>query len=183
MFAEGYAIAPNGAQAARRAGYSVKCAAQSAAQLLSLPHVKAYVDALIEKRRAAVVDIDLQVLEYLRNGIMADFTELFTDKCELKRVSEMPEDLRLFIEGMEFSETENSDGMGGSSVTTKRKAKIIPKAVLIDRYMKNRGMLAEKIELKADGDLVAMLEASRKRAKRQGRQLELDDLISEADDQ
>lgn len=79
LFAVEYLVDLNGTQAAIRAGYSVRSARRTATELLSYPHVRAAIDAEIEKQKARITFTADQVMEELaRIGFsdMKDFIEI-----------------------------------------------------------------------------------------------------------
>lgn len=56
LFCQFYVIAFNGADAARRAGYSEKTARNIASEYLTKPHIKARVDELVSQRASITPD-------------------------------------------------------------------------------------------------------------------------------
>ena len=109
-FVEEFACDMNATQAAIRAGYSVKTAKEQATRLLSNVHVAAE----IAKGRAARSErtgiTAERILAELARIAFFDVRKLLNDDGSMKPISEIDDDTRAGIAGLELSEIRDEDG-------------------------------------------------------------------------
>lgn len=106
VFCEHYAACHNAAEAARRAGYSEKTARAQGYDLLTRPHIKAYIDEITkdarekaQKERSDRIATLEEVLEYLSK----------TMRNELERTSERTRAAQILKEALAEREPEGKD--------------------------------------------------------------------------
>jgi len=100
LFCKEYIKDFNGTRSAIAAGYSESSANAIASENLRKPDVRAYIDTLLRKRMEKV-EIDANyVLQELVNCWEADLADLFTDKGELRKLSEIPRAWRRMLGGL-----------------------------------------------------------------------------------
>ncbi len=103
-FVQEYLRDRNGTQAAIRCGYSKKTARQQGARLLSKAAVREAVNTRVEKD-AARFELDRdEMLRELRRIATADLSQAFDESGSLKKLHEIPEDVRRAIAGLEHNE-------------------------------------------------------------------------------
>lgn len=74
-FCDEYLISCNGTQAAIKAGYSVKTATKIAAENLTKPDIKAYIEERLEQIRSEKTADTKEVMEYLTSVMRGEHTE------------------------------------------------------------------------------------------------------------
>ena len=93
QFVDEYVYAPSGAEAARRAGYSVATARTKASQLLRKPFIRAAVDKLVAKDRAERKDRAEKARDELLNQLhdlaLVTFSDFFDDGGNLLPVNKL----------------------------------------------------------------------------------------------
>ena len=80
-FCEEYLVDCNATQAAIRAGYSEKTARQTAAEILSKPDIKAYIDDLLEKMKDKTIASAEEVMQYLTSVVRGQSTSSVLSLC------------------------------------------------------------------------------------------------------
>lgn len=162
LFCREYVIDRNATQAAIRAGYSEKTAPEQGSRLLSYANVRAEVDRLLQGL-AKKLDITAErVLNELAKLAFVDIADIYNEDGGLKQLSEMPEDARRAIVGIEIQE-ERIDGV---VVGQTRKVKLADKkGALVDlgRHLK---LFTDKIELDDSSSFTEKLQKARERAKK-----------------
>ena len=130
-FVHEYIIDCNGRQAAIRAGYSKRCAAERASMLLNKPNVASAIEAH-RLRLLARTDITAErTLRELAAVAYFDPAKLYSNG-RLLPVEDMPEDARRALAGLEEEVTES----GGSL----RRVRFTAKMPAIDALMKHLGL-------------------------------------------
>lgn len=144
-FVAEYLVDLNATQAAIRAGYSAKGARVNGPRLLS----NAVVAAAIQERQAKRIGkLELTadaVLGELLRIAKADIAEAFEEDGNLRKLSEIPEDVRRAVAGIEIDD--RWEGRGEEAVRyTVKKLKFWDKNRALELLAKNLGLLVEKHE-------------------------------------
>ncbi|MDP3552641.1 terminase small subunit [Methylocystis sp.] len=147
-FVENYLLDLNATQAAIRAGYSKRTANEQAARLLANVSVAAAI-AEAMRLRAERNDVSAdRVLRELARIAFFDVGKAFTPEGTLKPLSEMDEDTRRAIAGLEVSALyEDGEQIGALS-----KIKLGDKIRALDLIGRHLGMLDSKITVRGDAE-------------------------------
>lgn len=149
-FVAEYLIDLNQTQAAIRAGYSEKTAAEQASRLLTNVKVSEAVQAAM-KARSERTQIDADwVLKRLARDATADLADLYTEHGTLKPVHEWPIAWRTgLVAGIEtVQERDGEDAEGKPVYATVRKVKLLDRTKLVELIGKHVevGAFKEKVE-------------------------------------
>lgn len=146
-FVQEYLLDLNQTQAAIRAGYSEKTAAEQASRLLTNVKVAEAIQAAM-KARSERTQIDADwVLKRLARDATADLADLYTEHGTLKPVHEWPIAWRTgLVAGIEtVQERDGEDAEGNATV---RKVKLLDRTKLVELIGKHVevGAFKEKVE-------------------------------------
>lgn len=149
-FVAEYLIDLNQTQAAIRAGYSEKTAAEQASRLLTNVKVSEAVQAAM-KARSDRTEIDADwVLKRLARDATADLADLYDENGTLKPVHEWPIAWRTgLVAGIEtVQERDGEDAEGKPVYATVRKVKLLDRTKLVELIGKHVevGAFKEKVE-------------------------------------
>lgn len=149
-FVAEYLIDLNATQAAIRAGYSEKTAAEQASRLLTNVKVSEAIQAAM-KARSERTQIDADwVLKRLARDATADLADLYTEHGTLKPVHEWPIAWRTgLVAGIEtVQERDGEDAEGKPVYATVRKVKLLDRTKLVELIGKHVevGAFKEKVE-------------------------------------
>lgn len=149
-FVAEYLIDLNQTQAAIRAGYSEKTAAEQASRLLTNVKVAEAIQAEM-KARSERTQIDADwVLKRLARDATADLADLYTEHGTLKPVHEWPIAWRTgLVAGIEtVQERDGEDAEGKPVYATVRKVKLLDRTKLVELIGKHVevGAFKEKVE-------------------------------------
>lgn len=149
-FVAQYLIDLNQTQAAIRAGYSEKTAAEQASRLLTNVKVAEAIQAAM-KARSERTQIDADwVLKRLARDATADLADLYTEHGTLKPVHEWPIAWRTgLVAGIEtVQERDGEDAEGKPVYATVRKVKLLDRTKLVELIGKHVevGAFKEKVE-------------------------------------
>lgn len=149
-FVAEYLIDLNQTQAAIRAGYSEKTAAEQASRLLTNVKVADAIQAAM-KARSERTQIDADwVLKRLARDATADLADLYTEHGTLKPVHEWPIAWRTgLVAGIEtVQERDGEDAEGKPVYATVRKVKLLDRTKLVELIGKHVevGAFKEKVE-------------------------------------
>lgn len=163
-FVDQYLIDLNATQAAIRAGYSTKTAAQIGVENLKKPKVaSAIAEALGARSKRTAIDADW-VLTRLGDEAQADLADLYTEEGELKPVHQWPLIWRQgLVSGIEAAEEKDHNG---KVVGVVRKVKLSERIKRVEMIGRHVGVQAfkDKLEVDVTDDLAAVLAAARDRA-------------------
>lgn len=149
-FVAQYLIDLNQTQAAIRAGYSEKTAAEQASRLLTNVKVSEAIQAAM-KARSERTEINADwVLKRLARDATADLADLYTEHGTLKPVHEWPIAWRTgLVAGIEtVQERDGEDAEGKPVYATVRKVKLLDRTKLVELIGKHVevGAFKEKVE-------------------------------------
>lgn len=145
-FAEEYLIDFNATQAAIRAGYSPKSAAQQGSELLKNPKVRAYVDARMSElgRRTGITQE--RILRELARIAFLDPTKL-ADMDTGRMLANAIEDDRAAIASVKVKTFESADGGGG----IEREIRFADKIRALELLGKRFGMWLDRTQMDVTG--------------------------------
>lgn len=139
-FAGHYLETLNGAESARRAGYAPAHADKRARMLLSHPRV---LSMIREQHQSLLAKIGVSQeriwAEYARIAFL-DPAELFSESGDLKKMHDVPEDVRRAIAGMKI--THKTFGDDGESI--EREIKFVNKSDALEKLGRLTGMFREE---------------------------------------
>lgn len=154
-FVAEYLIDLNATQAAIRAGYSEKTAAEQASRLLTNVKVSEAVQAAM-KARSERTEIDADwVLKRLARDATADLADLYDDAGQLLPVKEWPMAWRTgLVAGIEtVQEREGTDPDGKPEFVTVRKVKLLDRTKLVELIGKHVDVGAFKDKIEHSGEI------------------------------
>lgn len=154
-FVAEYLIDLNATQAAIRAGYSEKTAAEQASRLLTNVKVSEAVQAAM-KARSERTEIDADwVLKRLARDATADLADLYDDAGQLLPVKEWPMAWRTgLVAGIEtVQEREGTDPDGKPEFVTARKVKLLDRTKLVELIGKHVDVGAFKDKIEHSGEI------------------------------
>jgi phage terminase small subunit len=163
-FVAEYLVDLNATQAAIRAGYSPKIAAQQGAENLIKPYIAAAIQAGQRTQLEAAGVSKARLLQELGRVALARVSDYFDPVTKAARhPSELSADAGAALAGFEVV-IKNAEA-GDGHTDTIHKFKLWDKVKAIELYMKHYGMLVDKVEITDAGveARVARLEAARKR--------------------
>ena len=146
-FVEEYLVDLNATQAAIRAGYSRRTAAEQGYDLLRKPQISEAVQAgQVRLSKATGVSAQVILGELLRIA-RVDIGEAFDENGALKPLKEIPEDVRRAISGMEVDELFDGTGRERLRIGETRKVKFWDKTRALELLAKHLGLLKDRVEL------------------------------------
>lgn len=170
LFALEYLVDLNASQAHIRAGYAPKNADVAGPRMLKHPGVRAFLDAALAKREAKLVLSAERVLQELMRVGFLDIQGAYGPDGQLLELSEMPEDVRRAIAGIDSEELTADDGPSGRVL----KVKFNDKLRALELMGKHLKLFTELVEARVDAftdeeraERVALL-LDRARARRAG---------------
>lgn len=137
-----YLVDLNATQAAIRAGYSPRSARVQAAGLLANPNIQEAIRKANEKRIRRIEITGDRVLQELARIAFADITQALNDDGTPKALSEIDEDTRRALVGLETEE--RSDGEAAIRVRKLRLADKIRAAELLGKHLR---LFVDRVEL------------------------------------
>lgn len=155
----------NGALAARRAGYAVASAGQTAYRLLNDPLCQGYIAKLAKDRNDRVkVDADY-VLRRLYEMDQMDILDILNDDMSLKRLSDWPKVWRQALNGVEIADLFEGEGDARKIMGVLKKIKWIDRLKNLELMGKHVdvGAFAERVIEEDAGTLADRLAAARRR--------------------
>ena len=139
-----YLVDLNGTQAAIRAGYSKRGASVTAARLLVNSRIS---EAISEGRRKREEKIEIraeEVLLELKRLAMVDLGQAYDSEGRLRKVHEMPEDVRRAIASVDTAEIWGPDG--GAQLGEVKRVKFWDKTKALESLGKHLRLFTERLE-------------------------------------
>lgn len=159
-FVAAYIQYRNGAKAARIAGYAEASAHVTASQLLSKPNIQAVL-AKFQAKTTTIAEMSAsQVLTELARIASADIGLAYNEDGTLKPLSEIPEDVRRAMSGIDIEKKYERNGRDVEHVADVVRAKFWDKTKALDLIGKHHKLFTEKIDLNARVTLAQMIEES-----------------------
>ena len=158
VFVQEYLIDLNATQAAIRAGYSKKPAAQQGFQLLQKPSVRAAIaERQREREQRTAVTADRVLLEAARLALF-DPRKLFNDDGSPKGITELDDDTAAAVAGIEVVEQFEGSGKDRVFVGYLKKYRIADKNSALEKLFRHHGLYERDNEQKTD-PLTSLLHA------------------------
>lgn len=150
-FCQLYTTHWNAARAAKEAGYSDKNG-ERGYELRQKPLVQARIKELTEPALKEIGVSRERVLTELARIAFADIGFAFDDMGQLKPLSEMPEDIRRSIAGLEVHELFDGQGEQKTAIGLAKKIRFWDKPKAIETLAKHLGLLTEKVSVQGNLD-------------------------------
>jgi phage terminase small subunit len=167
-FVEEYLVDLNATQAAIRAGYSQKTAAQIGYENLRKPHiVDAIAKAMAERSDRTKVTAD-RVLTGIAELAYYDIAELFADDGSLKAIWEIPIRVRNAIAGIEVEDLWEGRGEAREHIGTLHKVKLADRKGNLELLGRHLKLFTDKVEHEAGASLEQILARSMTQAPKEG---------------
>lgn len=142
-FVAEYLVDLNATQAAIRAGYSARTAAAIGSENLKKPEIARAIQAR-QAKRIGKLDLTAEtILGELLRIAKVDVREAYDDDGNLKPLSEIPEDVRRAVAGIEVDDRWEGKGEDATRYTVK-KLKFWDKNRALELLAKNLGLLVER---------------------------------------
>jgi phage terminase small subunit len=165
LFCLEYLIDLNGAKAAIRAGYSERCARQTAARLLTKADIRLEIQRCMDKRAARLEISAEKVLQGLAQLAFFDIRKLYNADGSLKEISELDEVTAAAICGVEVEKLYDHFGKGqAKDKGTLTKIKLADRGINLERLGRHFKLFTDRLEVDGLGDLAAQLQKARARA-------------------
>lgn len=147
-FVREYLVDLNGTQAAIRAGYAPKSAAQTADDLLRIPQVAAEIaNAMADRARRTEITQDRVIKEVARLAFL-DIRKAFNEDGTFKPLHEMDDDTAAALAGLDAIELRED----GAAIGTLKKLKLSDKTAALTLLMRHMGMLNDKLKVQGDAE-------------------------------
>jgi phage terminase small subunit len=153
QFCHEYMVDLNGKQAAIRAGYPERCAHSQAAQLLSIPKVRDYIDELLRQRRQATQIDAAYVQDKLVAMSEADITDIRNADGSFKPLDQWPAIWRKMARGLEFETVVVGRGKNQKVITVIKKLSVDKLLSIMELIGKLSGVGAFKEQIEASGEV------------------------------
>lgn len=150
-FVAEYLVDQNGTQAAIRAGYSPRTANEQASDLLAKPSIRAEVDKRLNEIMERSIASRERILQETTRLALSDPKELVDENGRIRRLREIPDDLRVCIKSIKRSKD------GAFEVTFRDKEKGLE---LMGKYHK---LWTDRVEHDVSDNLIEKMRAARKR--------------------
>lgn len=137
----------NATQAAKDAGYSPKTAYVIGSKLLDDPETWAYIQGLTEDLLQASHLEANDVIRLISNRATLDASELFEESGSLKRMGDIPEDIRRSIQSVEVVELFEGSGDQKHIYGHLKKVKLTDKDKNTEMLAKYFGILKDKVDV------------------------------------
>lgn len=142
IFVKEYLVDLNATQAAIRAGYSPKTAAEQGVRLLRNIKVQEAIQAAIQMREARVDFSADSTLRELKNIVHFNIKSIFNEDGSLKKLHELDDDTAAAVNSVKFTSK-----MDGDDVLKVTEIKIHDKNKAIDSAMRHFGLFNDKLSV------------------------------------
>lgn len=146
IFCNEYLVTLNATDAAIKAGYSLRTANVIGPENLSKPCIQAYIKMHLKKREERTEICQDHVLIELSRIAFFDPGNLFDENGELKKISDMDEDTRAVIAGVDIS-TSNGKNKETPILEITKKLKFVDKLKALELLGRHLGMFIDRGEL------------------------------------
>lgn len=150
-FVEEYLVDLNATQAAIRAGYAKKRAAEMGYELLQLPEVQAAIQqAMDERSKRTRSDADY-VVRRLEEIDQMDLLDIVNDDLTLRPLSQWPKAWRQYLSGFDLAEMFEGKGDSRVAVGILKKIKWPDKVKNLELLGRHHGVFTDKFEHSGPG--------------------------------
>ena len=132
------------ADAARNAGYSLKCPGEVGGKLMKLPLVRAAVESRLNALKAANALSPQRILEELRRIALFDYSACFDSNGKMLPIHQLPPEARACIASVETRRINLESGDGQTDEVTR--VRLVDKTKALDMLAKHLGLLTDKVE-------------------------------------
>lgn len=153
MFVAEYLVDLNATQAAIRAGYSQKTAAQIGAENLRKPEIEAAIGAAMKAREQRTQITADRVLQELGRLAFSDIRKLYNADGSMKLPHELDDDAAAALSGIDVTEEFTGKGDERELAGFTKKAKVFDKGAALTLAMRHLGMLKDKVALGGAEDM------------------------------
>ncbi|OXT78550.1 terminase small subunit [Pseudomonas aeruginosa] len=151
LFVDEYLIDLNATQAAIRAGYSTRRAAEIGSQNLRKPEIAAAIHQAMQAR-ASRTEIDADyVLRRMVEIDQMDVLDIMSDEMQLKPVSQWPKVWRQYLSGFDLAEMFEGRGDDREMVGLLKKIKWPDKVKNLELLGRHFGMFTDNVALSGKG--------------------------------
>jgi len=150
-FCQEYIIDLIGSQAAVRAEYSEDTAASIASELLTKPNIQAYVQELMDDRATRTRATADKVVSELYHLISYDPNEIYDTDGTLKKISNIPKNIRKAIASIEVTELFSGSGESRTWIGYTKKIKLWDKTKVLEMLARHHKLLTDVHELGGPG--------------------------------
>jgi phage terminase small subunit len=159
QFVAEYLVDLNAKEAAIRAGFSPRTAAEKGYQLLQRPDVKEHLEKAFKARERRTNITSDRVLEEIARIAFADVRELYRADGSMKKPNELSADTAAALAAVDVAE------MGGDDapLVTTKKAKLHDKVAALTLAARHLGMLNDKLKVEGETTVIVKDYTGRKR--------------------
>lgn len=147
LFCAEYVIDSNGKRAAIAAGYAKKGAEVAASNLLRQAKVQETVDMLVQAMAARSLATADRVFHELSRIALSDPKELFSEDGILRKMADIPEDLRRAIASVEVDEIWKGKGDSRELVGHTSKIKLWSKTAALETLASALQLVSKRLEV------------------------------------
>jgi phage terminase small subunit len=137
LFCKEYPVDFNGTQAAIRAGYSKKTAAEQASRLLRKVKVQLYIQAQFKKTADKLEITKERVMQEMANIAFSDVRKLFDDNCKLENIKDLPDEVAAALSSVEIDELFAYGDGGKVQIGVTKKVKLWDKVKALEMFAKH----------------------------------------------
>jgi len=152
LFADHYIDCNNGAEAGRRAGYSVKTVNTITSQLLTKPNIQKYIKIKFAKLLAEIKENQLSTLRKIQDCAHFDIKDLYDEKVNLKNIHDIPDRTAVAICGITVKSVRN--GKKISHKTTDYK--LSDRAKYLEMLAKAQGIYSDNAPVDLDLGIIVL---------------------------
>lgn len=147
-FTEEYMVDLNATQAAQRAGYSARTAADIGRQLLRKAPVAERIQAAMAERSVRTRVTQDRVLQEVARLAFLDIRKAFNANGTMKPLHEMDDDTAAALAGLDAIELSED----GASVGSIKKLKLADKKGALELLMRHMGMFNDKLKIAGEAE-------------------------------
>ena len=162
LFVKEYLVDLNATQAAIRAGYSAKTASSIGEQLFRKIEIRSAVDAAMKKRVQKTEFNADRVLKEIERVATVDPISLVNEDGTMKRMQDIPEDVRRAIASVEIIELFEGKGDKRKWIGYLKKIKLVPKNESLNMAGRHFKMFTDVLDVNVN-DLAAALDKAKGR--------------------
>lgn len=162
LFVKEYLVDLNATQAAIRAGYSSKTAEKTGHENTRKPEIRAAIDEA-QRKRAAKTEFNAdRVLKEIERVSTVDPVNLFNEDGTMKRMQDIPEDVRRAVASVEVVELFEGKGEKRKWIGYLKKIKLVPKNESLNMAGRHFKMFTDVLDVNVN-DLATALDKAKGR--------------------
>ena len=160
-----FLVDQNGRQAAIRAGYSERTAAEQASRLLKRSRIQRAVHAALKEIHAKCEVTAERVIAELGRLAFSDVRQLYNESGGLRPIHEWPEDAARAVAGIDTDELFQGVGRDRERVGETKKVRLWTKNHALETLARHFKLLTDKVEMDVSDNLAELMKAARNRKK------------------